>query len=82
MRGGVATANSAFSYGLRAVIASALTPPGCSKYPVPTDWEFKWGVDSSGYDLMNSGISSGNWTELIAKCDATPGCVVLNTWGW
>lgn len=60
----------------------AVRAAGCTKHPLPLGWDFKQGVDSPNLDVMHSGITTGNWTQLIAACDNTPGCKALNTWGW
>lgn len=48
----------------------------------PSGWEFKQGMDSNGYDVMNVPNLGGDWAKIIAACDATPGCKYANTGGW
>ena len=62
--------------------ACPLDVAGCTKYTLPAGWDFKLGVDSPGGDVIYSGMASGTWDQFIAACDATPGCKLLNTWGW
>jgi len=66
------------------VLRLSIWPAGCLKFSLPAagGWEFKQGVDSGGNDIINSGITTGNWQQLIDKCDLTPGCKAANTGGW
>jgi hypothetical protein len=49
---------------------------------MPVGWDFKQGLDSGGNDIINSGITSGDWAQLVSACNTTPGCVAFNTHGW
>lgn len=71
------------TYTHPACAAALVRTPGCLKYSLPpSGWQFKQGMDSYGSDLTSSSTLGGDWTKLIAQCDATPGCRAVNTGGW